>query len=125
VYPADGLSGLSQSIEFKWTPSVNAISYTIEIATSPAFGNTIIYSMSGIKGSSFKPNILLDENKLYYWRIKPTNRCGVGGPTGPSPFSTVNKSCAEIIYHGNVLTRRANQTGSMLTSRILADTHFH
>ena len=115
VYPADGLSGLTQSIQFTWIHSVNAISYTLEVATSPAFGSTIIYCQSGITGNSFKPNVLFDENKLYYWRIIPTNRCGLGSPTISSPFHTVNKSCVETIYPGNVISKRATQSGVMLT----------
>ncbi|HEX5624746.1 MAG TPA: cadherin-like domain-containing protein, partial [Saprospiraceae bacterium] len=114
VFPATGLSGLSQSLEFKWNPSKNAVSYNLEIATSPAFGNTVVYSINGITGSSFKPNFLFDENSLYYWRIFPVNRCGQGGPTTPSPFHTINKSCAEVPYPGNAISRRANQTASMV-----------
>ncbi len=115
IYPANGLSGLSQSIEFQWNRSINASTYTLEVATSPAFGNTIIYTIGGLTGTSFKPNVLFDENKLYFWRIIPSNRCGFGAPSIPSPFHTVNKSCEAIQYPGNVLSRRANQTGFMLT----------
>lgn len=114
IYPADGLSGLNQSIEFKWATSINAISYKLEVATSPAFGNSVIYSIDGLTGSSFKPNFLFNENQLYYWRITPSNRCGLGSPTLSSPFHTVNKSCVSTIYPGNILTRRPNQTGSLL-----------
>ncbi|MBK8485342.1 MAG: T9SS type A sorting domain-containing protein [Saprospiraceae bacterium] len=114
VFPASGLAGLSQAIEFKWTLSQNAVTYELEVATSPAFGNTIIYSIKGITGSSFKPNILFNENQLYYWRIIPVNRCGAGSPTVPSPFHTINKSCVTTEYPGNVLSRRANQTGNMI-----------
>jgi hypothetical protein len=115
VYPADGLSGLAQTIEFQWNRSKNATSYTLEVATSPAFGNTVIYTIGGLTGNTFKPNVLFSENKLYFWRIIPSNRCGLGAPSIPSPFHTVNKSCAATDYPGNILSRRANQTGFMLT----------
>lgn len=114
VYPADGLSGLAQSIEFKWNPSINAESYNLEIATSPVFGNTIVYTLKGIKGSTFKPNFFFEENKLYYWRIIPVNRCGEGGPTTPAAFHTINKACIETDYIGNVISLKSNRTGSMM-----------
>lgn len=115
VYPADGLSGLNQSIQFSWVQSVNALSYTLEVASTPAFGATTIYSQSGITGSTFKPNFLFDENKLYYWRIIPTNRCGLGSPTIPTPFHTINKSCAEVEYPGNVIHVKQNRIANLVT----------
>ena len=89
-------------------------SYNLEIASSPVFGNTIVYTLKGIKGSTFKPNFFFEENKLYYWRIIPVNRCGDGGPTTPAAFHTINKACIETDYIGNVISLKSNRTGSMM-----------
>ncbi len=116
LYPANGLSGLPQSIEFKWAGSPNAQSYRIEIATSPSFGNTVVYSGNGILDTFFTPPVFFEESKVYYWRIIPFNRCGLGAPTLPIPFQTINKRCEETPYIGNTIVRGANKTASMPVS---------
>jgi hypothetical protein len=113
VYPANGLSGLPQSLEFRWTPAQHALSYRLEIATSPAFGASVIFSVDGIVSTSYTPNFFLPESSLFYWRVVPVNRCGPGSPTSPSPFQTVNKKCEQTDFIGNVLVRSANKTGYM------------
>lgn len=113
ITPASGLAGLPQSLEFKWTKAKNALSYRLEIASSPAFGSSIVYSLDGIKDTVITPNVFLNESTLFYWRVLPVNRCGLGAPTVPSPFQTVNKKCELTDYPGNVLVRSANKTGYM------------
>ncbi|MBK8954555.1 MAG: T9SS type A sorting domain-containing protein [Saprospiraceae bacterium] len=113
IYPASGLAGLPQSVEFKWTAARNALSYRLEIATSPSFGSSLVYSLDGIKDTVITPIVFLNESTLYYWRIIPVNRCGLGSPSVPSPFQTVNKKCELTDYPGNVLVRSANKTGYM------------
>ncbi|MBK9106851.1 MAG: T9SS type A sorting domain-containing protein [Saprospiraceae bacterium] len=113
ISPASGLAGLPQSLEFKWTAAKNALSYRLEIASSPSFGASLIYSLDGIKDTVITPNVFFNESTLLYWRIIPVNRCGLGSPSTPSPFQTVNKKCELTDYPGNVLVRSANKTGYM------------
>ncbi len=113
LYPANGLSDVPQTLEFRWNAARYALSYRLEIATSPAFGNTLIYSKDGILDTFITPNIFFDESTLLYWRVLPVNRCGLGSPTSPSPFQTVNKKCELTDYPGNVLVRSANKMGTM------------
>lgn len=113
LYPASGLSGLPQSVEFKWNKSPNALSYRLEIATSPAFGNSVIFAVDGILTDSYRPILILEESKIYYWRVIPVNRCGLGSPTLTSVFQTVNKKCELTDYIGNALVRSRDKTGFM------------
>ncbi|MEL6923702.1 MAG: cadherin-like domain-containing protein, partial [Bacteroidota bacterium] len=92
--PVDGSSGLTQLPEFSWRGVTAADSYEIEVSTSPAFGDSIKYSSNGIVDTVHFPNILLESNTLYYWRVRPSNSCGVGEFTEVSAFHTESLSCA-------------------------------
>ncbi len=92
--PTDGSNGLEELVEFSWIGSPYADSYDIEIATSPAFGNTIIESASGITETSFTPSKLLEKNTQYFWRVRPVNVCGPGDFTGIYALHTEVLSCA-------------------------------
>ncbi len=113
IYPKDGLSGVPQAVNFIWKKSDNASSYTFELATSPAFGNSIVLRHTGLTDDSLRTPFLLDENKLYYWRIIPVNLCGEGNPTKPSAFHTISKSCNTLIYPGNAVRVFRNETKNM------------
>lgn len=113
IYPANGISGVPQTLEFKWNAAKYALSYRLEIASSPSFGASVFYSKDGILDTVFTPNIFLNESSLLYWRVIPVNRCGLGSPTTPSPFQTINKKCEKTDYPGNVLVRSANKMGTM------------
>jgi hypothetical protein len=55
--PADGASGQSLLPTFQWSALPNALSYDIEIATSPSFGNTVVASATGLTVTSFVPMV--------------------------------------------------------------------
>ena len=76
VWPLNGSKNNLEIPYFKWVKSINADAYDFEIATSPTFGNTIVYSQKGILNDSIRPNIVLQENTIYYWRLFSSNFCG-------------------------------------------------
>src|SRR5690606_4014066 len=67
--PVNGSSGVSESPTFSWVGTPNANTYSIEIATSPVFGNSIVDSKTGISGTTYTPSIVLEKSTLYFWRI--------------------------------------------------------
>lgn len=91
--PSQGASGVSQLPTFSWTTSNAAQLYDIEIATSPAFGNTIVASKSGILLTSYTPPATLNVSKLYFWRVRPTNECKDGDWSEINAFHTLTLSC--------------------------------
>ncbi len=92
--PADGESGLGGSPEFNWTASAAANTYSIQIATNPAFGaDDIIDSAFGISANSFSPSVILDPTQLYYWRVIPENECGLGPQSDIFAFHTETLTC--------------------------------
>jgi len=94
--PVNGESGIVLATDFAWTPSLNAENYRFELATSPAFGSSLIESAEGIVGNSYSMQSLLEENTLYYWRVQPVNECGNGEWTLPNAFHTVNALCSPV-----------------------------
>lgn len=92
--PTQGASGVNQLPTFTWSPSNTAQAFDIELATSPSFGNTTVFSQSGIILDQFIPSSLLEVNKLYFWRIRPTNECKQGEWSEIYAFHTITLTCS-------------------------------
>lgn len=93
--PENGSSGQNVAPLFKWTPSAHAKSYDIEISDNPTFEN-IISSKYNITDTEYSIDIVLNENTVYYWRVKGSN-----GPCSEyskiQAFSTKVFACEEIV----------------------------
>ena len=92
--PANGTEGVFLTTDFSWANISGADSYDFELATSPAFGSTIVESAEGLTESNYTPQVLLEDDELYYWRVRPYNACGAGEPTVPFAFHTATVDCA-------------------------------
>ena len=101
VSPIANGRSITQSPKFQWTKSVNANSYTLEIATSPGFGVSTIYTKSDLTADQFQLPIFLDPSIIYYWRVIPFNECAMGSSSETFAFQTVNKKCTTKEYSGN------------------------
>lgn len=102
--PADGTTGITLSALMSWNSSPNATSYDFELATSPAFGSSIIESVQGLTVTSYQTTIFFEENTLYFWRIRPINECGPGEYLAPFTFHTQSVSCSPYEAAGLPLT---------------------
>jgi len=91
--PSDNTRGIVGTTDFSWTAVPNAIAYDFELASSPAFGTSILASGNKLTTTSFKPNVFLEENKIYFWRVRPINRCGAGTFSIPKSFQTQFVQC--------------------------------
>ncbi|MFN7115694.1 MAG: reprolysin-like metallopeptidase [Saprospiraceae bacterium] len=95
LQPVNGASNIGISTSFAWRKSPNANTYDFELATSPTFGNTVIASVSNLQDTTYMSNQLqFEENRLYFWRVRPVNECGKGAFLEPSVFRTAAVSCA-------------------------------
>ncbi len=94
--PADGSPGIVLSTPLSWTPVSNAASYNLELATSPRFGNTVLARQESITGNTFQPSVLLENNRLYFWRVQPVNLCGAAPFVDPFTFHTATVSCTTL-----------------------------
>lgn len=91
--PPMGEAGITLSTDFSWIPTLNANTYDFELATSPAFGGSVIEDAQGLTETSYSPSTLLEENTLFYWRVRPLNECGPGNWLDPFVFHTINAVC--------------------------------
>jgi subtilisin-like proprotein convertase family protein len=93
--PVDGSVGLSTiSVDFSWTEVSDAERYTFELATSPAFGDSVIYTSEYLVDTNLTIENLLEPNTLYFWRVRGNNsNCGSGEFLAPNVFQTVSTAC--------------------------------
>ncbi|NOT37497.1 MAG: T9SS type A sorting domain-containing protein, partial [Saprospiraceae bacterium] len=111
--PQNGSVSVIETPVFRWKKSFNSTVYNFEIATSPVFGNTIVYSQSNITVDTLLLPVLLKESKIYYWRVIPINDCGLGSSTLTYALQTVNKTCVDQAYTGNSIGLFSNKTHSV------------
>jgi hypothetical protein len=86
--PADGAMNQPVMPTFTWQPAAQGASYTVEIATDPAF-TTVLDSASGLTATSYTPASPLPTNSLLYWRVRAANGCGAGADSAVFDFVTV------------------------------------
>ncbi len=91
--PADGEKGIVLSSAFKWKGSPNAKSYNLELSGSPKFGDSTLVRQIGITSTDFQPSRLLENNRLFFWRVQPVNECGAAAFSEPFTFHTATTSC--------------------------------
>lgn len=93
--PLDGTSDILLSTDFSWTDDPNVEAYDLEIATSPAFGESTVESASNITTNTYQPGSFFADNELYFWRIRPINACGPGAFLSPATFHTASIDCTD------------------------------
>lgn len=115
--PADGESGVVGAPDFVWSTNNAAVSYTFELATSPAFTpESIIATGNNIVDPVFDDlEVLLETSTLYYWRITPFGSCGAGEPTAPAAFHSESSSCREVDAEDLPITISANFSGDLVS----------
>jgi len=90
TYPINGQTGLSTTLNLTWEEDINAENYMLEIATDFNF-NSIVESQSTANTSYTATN--LASETVYYWRVKPSNRCGTATNYSVSSFQTGILNC--------------------------------
>ncbi len=90
--PADGLQDASKSTPLEWEAQQQATSYDVEIATDIAFAN--IVENDNVSTTTYVPQDI-DNEAVYFWRVKPRNSCGEGAFSTPFSFTTIAVNCQE------------------------------
>ncbi|MEZ4767583.1 MAG: M14 family zinc carboxypeptidase [Caldilineales bacterium] len=88
VSPANNAVDVSPTPTFSWNAASQAASYSFELATDAGLGN-VVYSASGLTGTSYTPPITLNTSATYYWRVSADNACGFGGLSATFSFTTL------------------------------------
>lgn len=85
ISPVNGVSNINGSVTLNWENDVNAENYLVEISTDVNF-NSILFSTSTENNSVLVTD--LNGQTVYYWRVRPINRCGEATTTFLSTFQT-------------------------------------
>ena len=73
--PTNEQSGISTSTNLTWNAMPNALSYTVQVSTSPMF-TSFIANQIAYENTTYVSG--LTESSRYYWRVFPSNNCGNG-----------------------------------------------
>jgi hypothetical protein len=87
--PTDGSKGVSLSPVFSWTSLESALYYQLQIATDSLMGEMIVND-SALTATSDSLEVLLENEKRYYWHVRARN------PGGDGPWSTVWSFLTEV-----------------------------
>ena len=138
-YPISIISPVNQEreilfpeIDLLWNENINAESYYVEISENPSFTNIV---SSGMKSEpSFTTNNL-SINTIYYWRVKPSNRCADGDFSETFSFQTLGGENCDNTYTARTFTNaQISSTGdnpayvginisdNLLISRLIVNT---
>lgn len=90
--PADGASGQGLLPTFTWNTAVDANNYEWQLSENPSF-SVILSQNVGLAAGTTQPTLTLFEGRQYFWRVRPSNECGVGNWVGPFSFATKTQSC--------------------------------
>jgi hypothetical protein len=94
VSPANGATGLQLTQTLHWTKALDALTYSVQFATSPSFEpGTILATTQSTTLDSFKLPVFLAKGTPYFWRVRPANECGLHDWSDPFFFSTLPENC--------------------------------
>ncbi len=110
TFPANGESSVSAIPSFEWNPSPNATSYTLQVSKTPDF-SSLVYNVENISANTYESIEVLDKNTVYFWRLIPKNKCGLGDPSPISAFSTEALACNTYAVDENTLPLIISQSG--------------
>jgi hypothetical protein len=93
--PVDGTSGLGiAEADFTWSDLSFADSYDIQVSSSPAFApDDIIDDGYELVNPAFTPSVVLDDNELFFWRIRARNECTLTDWLPARAFHTITLAC--------------------------------
>lgn len=91
--PTAGQADINLNTDFSWMDVNNALTYDWQLSNDVTF-NTLVSNEEGLTEASFTPDIELDANKLFFWRVRANNECGQGEWREPRVFHTLNNVCS-------------------------------
>jgi len=104
-----GGSGNSTLPEYTWSDLPNGLTYDIQVATDPGFTN-IIDEATGLDVPNYSGNTVLEENTIYYWRVRVSNECGTGEYGEISAFKTISQDCTTFSSTDQVIIPSGNNS---------------
>ena len=102
--PVGGALDVFPQPVLQWDPAPWASGYVIEVTTDPTFEQ--IFYTAHSKAASHTVGVNLDQETIYYWRVRASNVCGFGDFSPVSSFTTVNVATVLLVdddydYYGD------------------------
>lgn len=97
--PADGATGLGTGVTLQWTEVNFASTYTVQVSLNADFSTTV-YSQT-LSGTSADISGL-QPGKVYYWRVRAANFCGVAAYSETFAFQVQNLQCNQTFTSTDV-----------------------
>lgn len=123
LFPADGYLGFVPGTAISWKKATFAGSYTLELASNPSFSPASIIGAYNTSDTSIVPS--LQNNTVYYWRVKCNNLCGAGPTTTVYAFQTSDKACNQTFNSSDVpKVIDANSVNTISSNLNISQTNF-
>lgn len=96
--PFNGQRDIGLTTSLTWSKAVNADEYVVELADDPSFEAPFLLDAAVFDASvaEFNPDVILEENTLHYWRLRPVNACVDGAYLPVSTFHTETVICNDF-----------------------------
>jgi subtilisin-like proprotein convertase family protein len=88
--PANEAIGIATATYFEWESNINIESYIFQLSENPNFEDLLV-DLETTETSILSEN--LEMNKVYFWRVIPKNRCGLGVDVEVYSFQTGTIVC--------------------------------
>ncbi|RMG76297.1 MAG: hypothetical protein D6714_21555 [Bacteroidetes bacterium] len=111
--PPNGAAVDDNTLQLRWFSNADAREYLLEIATSPAFGDSIV--LSEITADTFFVASGLAPLTVYYWRVVGQNICGNGTASPTFAFQTPGAGCVTYESDDVPVIIPGNGNGDLLT----------
>jgi subtilisin-like proprotein convertase family protein len=115
--PAEGQADITLGTTYTWTPLPNAQLYDWELSDDAAFAN-IIESRYGIPETEVAQVTQLENNNLFFWRVRAMNECGTGDWQAPQVLHTINVLCNQQLAEDTPVTIPGTGTPPTVTSQV-------
>ncbi|MGA7304670.1 MAG: hypothetical protein WBW88_07330, partial [Rhodothermales bacterium] len=94
--PANQETGVALQPELVWQDANGATSYEVELSAASDF-SSMVYSQSGIAGTTLTLPMVLDNETRYYWHVKSSNGVGEGPVSGTNWFETIVSAPDQVL----------------------------
>ncbi len=99
--PAPEARDLTFPGPFTWSRASDADAYHFELASAPGFGPGEVIADAILVDTFFRTDLRLPDDAIFFWRVSPINRCGLGAPTPAQAFQSGLNVC--ITYEASDL----------------------
>ncbi len=118
--PANGATAQNTTGTLVWGATAGVTDYVIDIATSPAFGNSIVETTTVSNNNYTAQNLL--PLTVYYWRVNASNNCGATNTNNFFSFQTNGEAC-NTYTSGDTPISISSQVASTVSSMVAVNSN--